>query len=180
MRSSHKKYELPPRTGLEVFEMLPQGTLAELINDTIFMSPSPNFEHQQIIIKLILNVGSFTEKNDLGLFLTAPMDVYLDNKNVVQPDILFISKNGQAFIGDNGKVNGAPDLIIEVLSSGNKKHDTDTKKSMYEKFGVREYFIVDPVTKEVTAFILTNKKFVKQAITKATIKSKLLKKNFTF
>ncbi|MEI9911018.1 MAG: Uma2 family endonuclease [Bacteroidota bacterium] len=79
-----------------------------------------------------------------------------------------------------GKVKGCPDLIIEVLSPGNIDHDKVTKKAAYEKFGVKEYFIVDPATKVTFTWYLTGKKYVKQLSVKGKIKSKLLKKTFSF
>ena len=77
-------------------------------------------------------------------------------------------------------IKGGPDFIIEVLSPGNKKYDTEKKKTLYEKFGVKEYFIIDPDNKEVITYYAVNKKFVKQVSVKGKLKSKLLKKVFSF
>jgi len=112
--------------------------------------------------------------------LQAPVDVFLDERNVVQPDILTIMAERMTILTDEGQIKGAPDFIIEVLSPGNKKHDTEKKKTLYEKFGVKEYFIVDPDNKEVITYFAANKKFVKQASVKGKVKSKLLKKVFSF
>jgi Uma2 family endonuclease len=81
---------------------------------------------------------------------------------------------------DDGKIKGVPDFVIEILSPGNKKHDTEKKKAVYEKFGVKEYFIIDPDNKETTSYYLLNNKFVKQEPAKGKVRSKLLKKVFTF
>lgn len=112
--------------------------------------------------------------------MQAPVDVFLDERNVVQPDILTIMAERMTILTDEGQIKGAPDFIIEVLSPGNKKHDTEKKKTLYEKFGVKEYFIVDPDNKEVITYYAANKKFVKQASVKGKVKSKLLKKVFSF
>jgi Uma2 family endonuclease len=179
MGLAKKTYKLPPRTGMEVYMMLPEGTLAELINDTIYMSPTPDFYHQEISFQLALQIGLHVQANESGKIVTAPMDVFFDDKNVLQPDILFIAKENLDIV-KKGKVKGTPDLIIEILSPGNKKHDTEVKKAIYEKFAVKEYFIVDPETKETITWYLVNGKFVKQQSTKAKIKSKLLRKTFSF
>jgi Uma2 family endonuclease len=180
MGLAQKKYQPPPRTGMEVFMMLPEGTLAELINDAVYMSPSPNYHHQDILSELVMIIRFHVKKYRLGSCLVAPMDVFLDNKNAVQPDILVILATNMVILTDDGKIKGAPDFIIEILSPGNKKHDTEKKKVVYERFGVKEYFIIDPDNKEPISYYLVNNKFVKQESLKGKIKSKLLKKTFTF
>ena len=179
MGLAKKKYQPPPRTGMEVFMMLPEGTLAELINDTIYMSPAPDFLHQQVIMSISTSIFTFIKRNKLGECVASPADVFFDNKNVLQPDILFISTENIGIVKSN-KIKGCPDLIIEVLSPGNKDHDRITKKTIYEKFGMKEYFIVDPENKETITWYLIGKKYAKQRSVKGKIKSKLLKKTFSF
>jgi Uma2 family endonuclease len=178
MGLAKKKYQPPPRTGMEVFMMLPEGTPAELINDTIYMSPTPNYNHQDLSTELAMQIRSYVKKRNLGNCL-ADTDVFFDNKNVFEPDILFIAKQNMNIVKE-GKIKGSPDLIVEILSPGNIDHDKITKKAAYEKFGVKEYFIVDPATKETITWYLTGKKYVKQLSVKGKIKSKLLKKTFSF
>jgi Uma2 family endonuclease len=179
MGLAKRKYQLPPRTGMEVFMMLPEGTLAELINDTIYMSPAPDYLHQKIILKLASDIQSYVEVRKIGECIISPIDVFFDNMNALQPDILFIASENMGII-KKGKVKGSPDLIIEILSPGNRKHDTEKKKAVYEKFGVKEYFVIDPETKETITWYLSGKKYVKQLNAKGKIKSKLLKKTFSF
>ncbi|MES1218328.1 MAG: Uma2 family endonuclease [Bacteroidota bacterium] len=174
-----KKFQQPPRTGMEVFMMLPEGTLAELINDRIYMSPAPNYSHQDLSGELYTQLRTFIKKNNLGNCISAPVDVFFDDRNVLQPDILFIATENMGII-KGGKVKGCPDMIIEILSPGNKDHDKVIKKAAYEKFGVKEYFIVDPENKETITWYLTGKKYAKQVSVKGKIKSKLLKKIFSF
>ncbi len=179
MGLAKRKYQTPPRSGMEVYMMLPEGTLAELINDTIYMSPTPDYYHQSVSLKLAREISLFAESTNLGECVTAPMDVFFDEKNALQPDIIFISKANLGII-NKGKIKGAPDLLIEILSPGNKKHDTEVKKAIYEKFGVKEYFIVDPQSSEVITWYFNKNKFVKQQSVKGKIKSKILKKTFSF
>jgi Uma2 family endonuclease len=171
-------HQLPPRTAMEVFEMLPEGTLAEVINNTIYMLPAPSLQHQIVIGKLFTNITIFIEANKLGICLVSPVDVYFDGNNALQPDILFISNANMGII-KNDKVKGTPDFVIEVLSL-DKKYDLETKKLVYEKFGVKEYFVVEPFTKEVVAFYHDGKKYIAQETKTGKLKSKLLKKTFAF
>lgn len=171
-------HQLPPRTAMEVFEMLPEGTLAEVINNTIYMSPAPSLQHQIVIGELFTNINVFVKSNELGICFVSPVDVYFDGNNALQPDILFISKGNMSIIKDD-KVKGAPDLVIEVLSL-DKEYDLEIKKLVYEKFGVKEYFVVEPLTKEVVSFYFDGKKYVLQERKIGKLKSKLLKKTFAF
>jgi len=179
MNSTSKKYNLPPRTAMEVFEMLPEGTLAEVINNVIYMSPAPSFDHQDVLGNLHTTMNMFVREHRLGKCIIAPLDVFFDDRNALQPDIVFITNQNMHIVKD-GKVKGAPDLIVEVLSPGNKKHDTERKKPIYEKHGVREYFIIDPRTADVFAYYLVDGKYVKQESMKGKVKSKLLGKTFSF
>ncbi len=148
----------PPRTMLEVLEGLPEGTLCQLINNSLVMSPSPNFEHQLIAKKIFRQLDNYAEKNNAGEVIFAPMDVYFGKRNVFQPDILFIAKENLGIV-QGGKVKGAPDLIIEILSPATAKYDLNDKKDIYEQFGVKEYWIVDPDAKFATGYKLAGKEY---------------------
>jgi len=157
--------------------MLPEGTLAEVIDNTLYMAPSPVFDHQDVVGDLHTALNSYIKSLKLGKCIIAPMDVFFDNENIVQPDIIFISKDNLGII--HKKVEGVPDLVVEVLSI-NRKHDLERKKVLYEKFGVKEYFIVDPTSKETITYYHDGKKYIQQESKKGKIKSKLLKKKFSF
>lgn len=169
----------PPRTIREVFDRLPEGTLAQLIENNIVMSPSPLYRHQKILAGINFQLTLFVKKNGLGEVLTAPMDVFFDEKNIFQPDILFISKERQSIIEENG-LHGAPDLIIEILSPSTAQYDLEEKKTVYERYGIKEYWIVDPATKDVQGFILKKNVFEKFGNDKSIIHSKLLNMKFYF
>ncbi len=146
MNKLEKKLKLPPRTAIEVFEMLPEGTLAEVINNIIYMSPAPSFPHQDVCTQLASLIRIHSSAENLAKCIASPIDVYFDDKNIFQRDVIFISNENMGIAKDE-KVKGAPDLIVEILSSGNKKHHTDRKKPVYEKYGVKDFFIIDPRTK---------------------------------
>jgi Uma2 family endonuclease len=143
------------------------------------MSPAPEFWHQDACAELTSQIRKFTQENELGICVPSPVDVFLNEKNAFQPDIIFIAKHNLDIIV-KGKVKGSPDLVIEILSDGSKKMDTITKKVVYEKAGIKEYFIANPSTKEVISYYLKNGKYEKQISAKGKVKSKLLKKIFSF
>lgn len=145
----------PPRTGMEAFKLMPEGTFCQLINDVLVMSPAPLTSHARIQAQIFAAINSFVEGNEIGEVFFAPVDVYLNNKNAFQPDILFILKDRKDIIKEQG-VYGAPDLVIEVLSKRTRKNDLGKKKDVYESTGVKEYWVVDPETKWCQGFILEN------------------------
>ena len=126
----------------------------ELIEGELIMVPSPFTYHQRISRKLEFLLEDFVEKNKLGEIFYAPCDVHLGD-NVVQPDILFVSKE-HFYVIAREEIKGAPDLVIEILSPATAERDRTIKRTLYARYGVREYWIVDPEKKTVE--VLTLKK----------------------
>jgi Uma2 family endonuclease len=171
----------PPRTIMEVYEMLPEGTLAELIDNQIYMSPAPLFKHQWTIQSIFIKLNEIVQSTEKGSIVIAPFDVKLDpDRNSVQPDIVVILNSNPNQISPEGRYVGVPDLLIEVLSPGNKENDLVIKKALYEKFGVQEYWVVDPETKLAIGFALADDKYVTISEEVGKISSELLKANFNF
>jgi len=172
--------ESPPRTIMQVFKMLPEGTLAEVIDNSLYMSPAPNPYHQRILLRLSSRLDNYILENKLGEILIAPVDLYLDETaNVVQPDILFFSKNNPLVVNKSG-LHGVPDLIIEILSPGNKEHDLVKKKLLYEKFGVKEYWIIDPETRSSKGYEIKNECYELIGDFESKISSPLLSSDFKY
>ena len=153
-----RTYTAPPKTLFEVFESLPEGTPAQLINNQIVMSPAPSDPHQKVLDKIYRRLGDFVESNSLGETRTAPYDVYLNRRNVYQPDIVFISNENLHKIKLNG-LHGAPDLVIEILSPATWRSDKEDKKDEYERSGVKEYWMVEPLDKSTEGFRLVGDEF---------------------
>ena len=130
----------------------------ELVNGELLMTPSPIPNHQRISGKLEFVVRKFVTENNLGEVFYAPCDVYLDDENVVQPDILFISKDRLNIIGDKN-IQSAPNLVIEIISENSVYRDMVQKKRLYARFGVKEYWIVIPEEKEVEVYILKDEAY---------------------
>ena len=166
-----------PKNMVDVYKLLPEGI--ELINNRFYMSPAPLFQHFTIVKEIFIQLNEYITANNLGMLAFALVDVFLGNTNALQPDIFFVSNEQNEIITQDG-IHGPPDLIIEVLSPGNKNDDLVKKKELYEAFGVKEYFIVEPSDKAVITYYLKQSAFVEQKKTKAKIVSKILKKTFTF
>jgi Uma2 family endonuclease len=119
------------------------------------MSPAPSVKHQSIVSKLDRGLGNKVEEKGCSLFI-APTDVVFDEYNVVQPDVFVVCD--KAKITDDN-IQGAPDLVIEVISPSTSLKDKREKKKLYEKFGVKEYLIIYPEDELVERFILQNDKY---------------------
>lgn len=105
----------PPKTMFEVFESLPEGTLCQLINNNLVMSPAPSDPHQNILGRIFARLLHYVEANKLGEVRVAPYDVYFNKRNVYHTDIIFIAAEQIKNIKEN-RLHGAPDIVIEILS----------------------------------------------------------------
>jgi Uma2 family endonuclease len=144
-----------PSTAVEVYRMLPEGTRCEVIFNELIMSPSPSKKHQLLLIKLSSLLFQFLETSKTGTLLSAPFDVYFDQDiSVVQPDLFIVLNEDEQIIQENG-VYGVPAIIIEIIST-NRTYDTRRKRTLYEKAGVREYFMIDPKNKITTLLTLND------------------------
>jgi len=138
---------------MELYNRLPEITGCEVIFNKMTMSPSPSREHQLILIKLSALLFQFLEAQQTGTLLSAPFDVYFDpEQSVVQPDLFVVLNEDEQIIKKNG-VHGKPALIIEIIST-NRSYDTKRKRALYEKAGVKEYFMIDPENKNTTLLTL--------------------------
>ena len=169
----------PPKTMLEVWESLPEGTLCQLINNKLIMSAAPRDIHQAILFGIAFKLQTFLKRRKLGELRISPYDVHFSKQNILQPDILFIKNENVHKIEDKGLV-GAPDIVIEILSPSTFQLDHEEKKLVYERFGVEEYFIVDPNTTSVDSFFLKNGIYEQQQIVKGKINSKILSTKILF
>lgn len=137
---------------------LPEGSPYQLIGGELVMTPSPTPYHQMVSMKLVVQMAGLVLEKALGIVLHAPVDVYLAETETYQPDILFIAHERLAIIEET-RINGAPDLVVEILSPSTGYYDLRSKFKVYEKCGVREYWIVDPQNKSVQVFCLREGKF---------------------
>ena len=155
---------------------IPGDKRYEIIEGDLHMVPAPLTYHQKISRSLEYYLWDFVAKNDLGEVLDAPVDVLLTNEDVVQPDLLFISKDRLTILTEKN-VCGAPDLVVEILSPSSREWDREFKKRLYEKHGVLEYWIADPDAKAVEVYTFTEDGFqlVQSYPRTSTLSSPLLK-----
>src|SRR4030067_1275081 len=137
----------------------PDDERYELIGGELLMTPSPVPKHQRISGRLNYELRKFVTEHDLGEVFYAPCDVHLDNENVVQPDILFISKDRLNIIGEKN-IQGVPDLAIEILSESTAYRDLVQKKKLYSRFGVKEFWMVIPGEESIEIYILKDNSFL--------------------
>lgn len=160
-------YDVPSFTGgipekktytYSDYARLPEGAPYQLIGGQLIMTPSPIPYHQEVLRKLGFKILVFLEKKELGHLYYAPLDVYFSDSDVYQPDILFIQKEREEIIGQT-KINGAPDMVIEILSPSTAYYDLRNKFRTYEQADVKEYWIVDPGHKRIEVYENKDKKF---------------------
>jgi Uma2 family endonuclease len=140
------------------YAALPESTPYELIEGELVMTPSPTPGHQRVAKKISYAFIRHIEGKGLGEVFFAPIDVYLDDHNTVVPDILVLKQGNPARV-EAKFIRGTPDFIVEVLSPSNPDNDLTRKKRLYARFGVQEYWIADPVRKNIRAFWNGNQEF---------------------
>jgi Uma2 family endonuclease len=137
------------------------GQRHEILEGEHFVNPAPNLYHQQISRRIQFQLYSQIELKELGVVINAPVDVQLSNRDIVQPDLVIVTRQ-QQHIMTPIKVKGIPDLLIEILSPANPDHDLKTKRRVYEQCGVPEYWIVLPEEHSVLQLILSDGKYSEQ------------------
>ncbi len=142
-----------PLTYEDYCQIPDDGKRYEVINGVLHMCPSPLLIHQRICLKLSVRLSTYVKEEGLGEVLFAPFDVVLSDINIVQPDILFIATDRASVLTEKN-AQGAPDLVVEILSEGNRRHDEVVKRKLYEAYGVTEYWIVDPVLETIKVYRL--------------------------
>lgn len=148
---------------------LPDDKRFEIIDGDLRMVPAPLTYHQKISGRLFSLVLESVKKWDLGEVLYAPVDVVLSQTDIVQPDLLFISKKRLDILNEQN-VQGAPDLIVEILSPTGEKWDRQVKRNLYQKYGVQEYWLVDPLSQSLEILELKDNFFRTRKICTAGIK----------
>ena len=146
----------------EEFLSLPEGGpfRYEIIDGDLCMTPSPNTRHQEISRNLSGFFWSFLKTRPVGRSFSAPYDVVFskDPLQVVEPDLVFVSKDRLSLITEKN-IQGVPDLLVEILSPSTESSDRRVKHSLYERFGVPEYWIVDPATNTIQVFRLVDGRY---------------------
>lgn len=132
---------------VEDYLQLEEGLLAQVIDGHLIMSPAPTPRHQLVLGELY----TLFKTSLRGEVFFSPIDLYIDEKNVLQPDLVFIANANQEIITDRG-IEGVPDLVVEVISPSNSFVDRNTKKKKYLEIGIKEYWIVDPANQTLEIY----------------------------
>ncbi len=154
---------------------LPEGAPYQLIEGELIMSPAPGYSHQKVSIALASILYGFIKRSSKGEVLASPIDVYLDEENAFQPDLVVVLKDSKARIEERG-IFGAPDVVVEILSPSTAYYDLTEKKEVYERVGVKEYWIVDPKRKSFEIYANSEQgfKLISHAKTEGKVRSELL------
>ena len=136
------------------------GRRHELMGGEHYVTPAPTTKHQQASGNLFGLIHAHLRHTKTGRLFSAPTDVVLSDLDVVQPDLLLVSASRVAIITEK-HIHGAPDLVIEILSETTRKTDEIVKRKLYERYGVAEYWIVDPELETVKVYRLTDQVYMR-------------------
>jgi Uma2 family endonuclease len=166
-----KRYTYTDYKNLDVDD----NFLYELINGELVQKSAPSPRHQDILMNLIRHLDGFVFSKKLGKVLCAPVDVFVDEHNVPQPDLLFVNNEHRGYITPDG-LFGPPDLVVEIVSPSSITRDRVDKMRIYRNFGIPEYWIVDPRYASIEIFYLTGKEYelYSVAVEKGAVQSKVL------
>ncbi len=137
----------------EDYRNTPDDIRYEVHDGELIRMPSPNTQHQTIRMDMGMALYIFVKERESGTVWPVLLDVVLTDTDIVQPDIMFIS-NERSHILTEDNVQGSPDLVVEILSPFTADMDKSFKRELYERHGVKEYWIVDPITRNVTVLLL--------------------------
>jgi Uma2 family endonuclease len=142
-----------PLTVQDYFD-LPEGSArCQLIEGDFHMMPPPNRFHQSVQINIAAIIKFHLNKHPIGKVYCAPIGVILSDLNAFEPDVVFVSRKRAKILSERG-IEGAPDLVVEILSPGTARYDKGPKRAIYARSGVKELWLVDPVKREIDVFYL--------------------------
>ncbi|HEX8502307.1 MAG TPA: Uma2 family endonuclease [Pyrinomonadaceae bacterium] len=158
------------RAPIEEFWSLPESVLpTEYIDGEIIMAPTPTVSHQTVLANIFVSLNAFVKEKALGRMFLSPLDVVLPTGEVVQPDIFFLNAKQAERVSAAKRVEEVPPFLVEILSPGSVKHDTLRKRELYEQNGVREYWIVSPMARDIAQLVLRKKHYVLKELGEADV-----------
>ena len=129
------------------------GLRHEIMDGAHVVNAAPNLYHQTVSRRLLFQLYSEIELAGLGQVFDAPVDVQLSPHDIVQPDLVVVTTAREAILTP-AKIDGPPDLVIEIVSPSNPDHERVHKRALYQRFGIPEYWIVDPERRDVEQCLL--------------------------
>jgi len=142
----------PHRWTYDEFARLPDdGNRYEIIAGELCMTPAPTLTHQRIVTRLVATLERFVREHALGELYAGPVDVLFGEGDYLAPDLVFVRRDRTSILNERG-VEGAPDLVVEVLSPKTAARDRTLKRERYAAFGVPEYWVADAITRRVEIY----------------------------
>ena len=135
------------------------GQRHELLDGEHVVTPSPNTKHQDIVANLHFHIRLWLETRPVGRVFLSPYDIVLSMFDVVVPDLVYFSSERAAAVLTPKHAAGAPNLVVEIASPGTRQRDETIKRRIYERFGVDEYWVVDPELDSVRVFRRQGERF---------------------
>lgn len=148
--------QVEPLLTIDDLDAMPDdGNRYEIIEGELFVSRAPNLNHQRVSGNLFVAIRAYLSHNPIGEVLATP-GVILSNYDGVIPDLLFVSNERRDEIASGDRITGAPDLVVEIVSPGveNERRDRVAKRQLYGKYGVKEYWVVDPYQQTIEVYLL--------------------------
>jgi Uma2 family endonuclease len=142
------------------------GMRYEIIDGELHVTAAPSLRHQQVSGNFYYVIRSFLQEHPVGQIYYAPCDIVFSRIDVVEPDLLYVSNARAAYLTEKN-VQGPPDLLIEILSRSTRRVDETTKRGLYERMGVEEYWLADPRRETVRVFRRGGERFAPAALLSA-------------
>lgn len=146
----------------------------QIVDGRHFVSPAPSLRHQEVALRLAMELVRAVEDQRRGRVFVAPVDVHLAPGTIVQPDLVVLSTRHTSRLGQK-KITGAPDLLVEILSPSHRTLDTVRKRERYERAGVRELWLVDPDTDSLVQLVLRRGRYVEVATDGSLVRLRALR-----
>jgi Uma2 family endonuclease len=147
-------------TAAEFFDLPETNQLIELIDGELIVNAPPVPHHQRLNRRFLILLDSLIPNGEV---FPAPIGVYLDENHVPEPDLVWVAEDSPCIVGEK-YLHGAPDLIVEIFSPGTARRDRKEKFELYQRYGVKEYWMVDPVEQFVEVWVLRERKFVRHGV----------------
>lgn len=141
-------------TYADLQEMPDDGNRYEIIGGELIVNPAPISDHQRVLVQLFRLLDDFAVETDAGEVFVAPFDVVLGLHDAVEPDLVFIAKAQGRVPGNFNRFEGAPVLVVEVISPSSRRYDRADKFNLYARSGIPEYWVVDPKNRTFDLFVL--------------------------
>ncbi|MFL6216093.1 MAG: Uma2 family endonuclease [Blastocatellia bacterium] len=157
--------QIEPLMTIEDLDAMPDdGYRYEIIEGELFVSRAPNLKHQRVSMSITKAILPYLARNPIGELLTTPGIIFSDFNGVI-PDLIFMSHERRGEIASGDRITGAPELVIEIVSPGseNEKRDRIAKRQLYGKYGVKEYWVVDPYQRTIEVYVLKGQTLVLDA-----------------